>query len=609
MTACSGDLRRRALALGAAPARTRTVPYGVDAGRLRAAARPRRTCARGWACPTDAFLVLARRAAWSRRRASRTWSRPRPRTGGVHVVIAGRRRPARRRSRRRRARCGAPVTLRRARSTATRWRRRWPPRTWWRCLRSWTARATWTACPTRCWRRWPRAGRVVATRVAGIPDVVERRPQRPARARAATPPRWRRRCAACRASPRRARGWARRRARRAEQRLSWDAAARALRGVLCPGGGAGRPLGAPPAASTTRASALLLGALDLPAAPAFARAGCGRRRAAPLDPARCARCWCCGSTASATCSCRCPRSHDLRARAARGARSAWRSARWSEEIARQRARGRGARLERALGRPAAGGRRARSRALARKARALRARRLDLALDLQGDVRASCSCALTGARAPRRLREHRRRATCSPTWCRSTRRSPGSSRTGARWPRSSAGRAPGRRASTRSPTADRDVRARACSRRSGSRRRRPLVGRPPERRAPRQAVGRRALGARWPARLQAEFGADRARHRLRGRPAARGGGWRAALRGAAVDLTGRLGVRETMAVIAGLDLFLSPDTGPMHMAARWARRRSACSARPIRVRYFSGGTGAPARATWWCGASCGARPAT
>ena len=33
----------------------------------------------------------------------------------------------------------------------------------------------------------------------------------------------------------------------------------------------------------------------------------------------------------------------------------------------------------------------------------------------------------------------------------------------------------------------------------------------------------------------------------------------------IDLAGRLSVAETMAVIGGADLFLSPDTGPMHMA--------------------------------------------
>ena len=39
-----------------------------------------------------------------------------------------------------------------------------------------------------------------------------------------------------------------------------------------------------------------------------------------------------------------------------------------------------------------------------------------------------------------------------------------------------------------------------------------------------------------------------------------------LRDRPIDLTGKLGVVETMAVIAAVDLFLSPDTGPMHMAA-------------------------------------------
>jgi ADP-heptose:LPS heptosyltransferase len=33
----------------------------------------------------------------------------------------------------------------------------------------------------------------------------------------------------------------------------------------------------------------------------------------------------------------------------------------------------------------------------------------------------------------------------------------------------------------------------------------------------------------------------------------------------IDLAGRLSVAETMAVIGAVDLFLSPDTGPMHMA--------------------------------------------
>ena len=59
MTACSDDLRRRAPSPWARRReRTRTVPYGVDA----TAFAPRRTaaaCARGWARPPGALLVLA----------------------------------------------------------------------------------------------------------------------------------------------------------------------------------------------------------------------------------------------------------------------------------------------------------------------------------------------------------------------------------------------------------------------------------------------------------------------------------------------------------------------------------------------------------------------
>jgi len=58
VTACSGDLHRRALALGAAPARTRTVPYGVDLERFRPeAVRPAMREALG--TPPGRLLVLA----------------------------------------------------------------------------------------------------------------------------------------------------------------------------------------------------------------------------------------------------------------------------------------------------------------------------------------------------------------------------------------------------------------------------------------------------------------------------------------------------------------------------------------------------------------------
>jgi ADP-heptose:LPS heptosyltransferase len=58
----------------------------------------------------------------------------------------------------------------------------------------------------------------------------------------------------------------------------------------------------------------------------------------------------------------------------------------------------------------------------------------------------------------------------------------------------------------------------------------------------------------------------------------------------LDLTGKLTVRETMAVIGALDLFLSPDTGPMHMACAVGTPSVAVFGPSDPVRYFSGGDG-------------------
>ncbi len=57
VTACSEDLRGRAVLLGAAEGRTRTVPYGVDASAFGAAARPGMRAQLG--APEGAGLVLA----------------------------------------------------------------------------------------------------------------------------------------------------------------------------------------------------------------------------------------------------------------------------------------------------------------------------------------------------------------------------------------------------------------------------------------------------------------------------------------------------------------------------------------------------------------------
>jgi ADP-heptose:LPS heptosyltransferase len=73
----------------------------------------------------------------------------------------------------------------------------------------------------------------------------------------------------------------------------------------------------------------------------------------------------------------------------------------------------------------------------------------------------------------------------------------------------------------------------------------------------------------------------------------------------VDLTGRLGLRETVALIAELDLFLSPDTGTMHAACAVGTPSVSVFGPSDPVRYFSGGSGESGRrhvvvrAELWC----------
>jgi ADP-heptose:LPS heptosyltransferase len=73
----------------------------------------------------------------------------------------------------------------------------------------------------------------------------------------------------------------------------------------------------------------------------------------------------------------------------------------------------------------------------------------------------------------------------------------------------------------------------------------------------------------------------------------------------VDLTGRLGLREMVALLAELDLFLSPDTGPMHAACAVGTPSVAVFGPSDPARYFSGGTGESGRrhvvvrAELWC----------
>ncbi|HET8645501.1 MAG TPA: glycosyltransferase family 9 protein [Vicinamibacteria bacterium] len=235
-----------------------------------------------------------------------------------------------------------------------------------------------------------------------------------------------------------------------------------------------------------------------------------------------------------------------------------------------------------------------------KARALRHPRLDLALDLQGDVRASLLLRLTGARervgyantggAYLLTRVVPLDETVS--WVEQNRRAVAVAL---------GGRVEGAAPASALSAGERAQGARLLEQHAA--RARPLVGLHP---SGGRAIKQWDLG-RWAevaARLQREFGAtvvltgSAADAPLAARVAA-------GLPAPAVDLTGRLGVRETMAVIAGLDLFLSPDTGPMHMAAAVGTPSVSVFGPSDPGRYFSGGSGQSGarhvvvRADLWC----------
>jgi ADP-heptose:LPS heptosyltransferase len=199
-------------------------------------------------------------------------------------------------------------------------------------------------------------------------------------------------------------------------------------------------------------------------------------------------------------------------------------------------------------------------ALSRKARALRRDRVDLALDLQGDLRASALLWLSGA--SRRIGYANTGGDYLLTdvvpldetvsWVEQNRRA--------------VAVATGREGPPRrlEPlTAEDRAFGEAFLTGEGLLDRRPLVGVHPSggRRVKEWPVGRWREVA---ARLQREQGATIL---VTGSAADRPLAAELALGLAAppFDLTGRLDVRQTLAVIAHLDLFLSPDTGPMHLA--------------------------------------------
>lgn len=276
-----------------------------------------------------------------------------------------------------------------------------------------------------------------------------------------------------------------------------------------------------------------------------------------------------------------PALHDLREAAPR-ARIRLAVGRWSEDLAR------GFPVDEVLvwsapfvGRPAEGA--SSFAALAKKARALRGDRIELGLDLQGDLRAALLLWLSGA--ARRVGyantgggylltdivpldetvswvEQNRQAVALATGC----------------PRATRCFDP--------LTAEDRAFAEGFLAREGILDRPLLVGLHP-------SGGRRVK--EWPvsrwrevaARLQRERGATilvtgSAADRSLAAALAEG------LPQAPVDLCGRLEVRQTLAVIARLHLYLSPDTGPMHMACAVGTPSVSVFGPSDSVRYFTGG---------------------
>ena len=276
-----------------------------------------------------------------------------------------------------------------------------------------------------------------------------------------------------------------------------------------------------------------------------------------------------------------PALHDLREAAPR-ARIRLAVGRWSEDIAR------GFPVDEVVvwsapwvGRPAEGA--LTFAALARRARALRHDRIDLALDLQGDLRASLLLWLSGAK--RRVGYANTGGAYLLTdvvpldetvsWVEQN--------------RLAVGLATGRPFSPRrfDPlTHDDRAFAEGFLAREGLLARRPLVGLHP-------SGGRRVK--QWPVerwrhvatRLQREHGAAiLVTGSAADRPLA--AALREGLPQPLVDLTGRLEVRQTLAVVARLHLYLSPDTGPMHMACAVGTPSVSVFGPSDSVRYFTGG---------------------
>ena len=222
--------------------------------------------------------------------------------------------------------------------------------------------------------------------------------------------------------------------------------------------------------------------------------------------------------------------------------------------------------------------------LARRARALVHSPVDLAIDLQGDVRASWLLWLSGARARvgyantggGYLLTTVVRLDETLSWVEQNRRAVALA----------LGREPGAASANIVRDADRAAADRILAEHGIARR--PLVAIHPS--------GGRAI-KQWPlerwgvvaARLRRLFGATilitgSAADSALAKEVSRD------LEPNPIDLTGRLSVREMLGLLSRLDLFLSPDTGPMHMACAVGTPSLSVFGPSDSVRYFSGGSG-------------------
>jgi ADP-heptose:LPS heptosyltransferase len=222
------------------------------------------------------------------------------------------------------------------------------------------------------------------------------------------------------------------------------------------------------------------------------------------------------------------------------------------------------------------------RGLYAKAKGLRANRIDLAVDLQGDIRASLLLWASGARhrvgyantGGRYLLTHAVPLDETVSWVEQNRRAV-----------TQATGVPPLGSRPDALTSEERAFARRLFENMSLEERRPVVAIHPS--------GGRLVKqwdvARWAevgARLQQEHGATML---VTGSLADRelAAALLKALPRRGYDLTGRLTLREMLAVLERLDLFLTPDTGPMHMAAAVDTPTVAVFGPSDPARYFSG----------------------